>query len=452
MAFNKKELGSWGDVFIHSLYKEYDPWFMWHKLLYLISLISEKQNVHIIVNGFVYGALSSWFFIVFNRYSQFNKYLIIFFSLFLPIMCLRYFSLRPDILSGLFLLYFMLIKRKSLMVLISLLYIPFYYVFWFYFGYLGILKLFLKKYKDFIVLFILGLIGLIFHLSYDFNGYIDITKNILNNDYLLQGHSVGESRPFLIPLAIKNSLGSNFILIFLLILSYLIYNVFKPNDRIIELVILFMPLIFLQLRFFALLYPLILVLILNLLYKFYLLVYEHNLSYAIDYVINLIKEKSYFGNINKKWLKIISISFIVLLILFSFTDKIISYKKYQHEINNLNFIIENEFKNKRILYTAMDTSLYVSIYKNPTSKYIPSCSLGWIDYKEENYRNTYFNLLTNSENITQKEFFEFVNFNNIDIIIISKFSSSLVINNKNIIKNGYKFHKLYKNYLIFIKK
>jgi hypothetical protein len=181
-------------------------------------------------------------------------------------------------------------------------------------------------------------------------------------------------------------------------------------------------------------------------------VYEHNLSYALSNIINLIKEKSYFGNINKKWLKIISISSIILLILFMFTDKIISYKKYQKEINNLNFIIENEFKNKRILYTSMGTSLYVSIYKNPTSKYIPSCSLGWVDYKNENYKNTYFNLLKNSKKVTQKEFFEFVIFNNIDLIIISRFSSNLVINNENITKNGYKFHKLYKDYLIFIKK
>ncbi len=452
MAFNQDQLKSWGDVFIHSLYNEYDPWFMWHKLLYTIGLLVSEQYVHVIVNSFVYGALSSWFFIVFNRYSEFHKYLIIFFSLFLPIICVRYFSLRPDILSGLFLLYFMLIKRKSLIILISILYIPFYYVFWFYFGYLGILKLFLKKYKDFILLFVLGVIGLIFHLSYDFNGYIDITKNILNNDFLLQGHSVQESRPFLISMEIKNSLGSNFLLIFLLILSYLIYNVFKPKNKIIELIILFMPLIFLQLRFYTLLYPLILVLILNLLHKFYTLIYEHNLNYAISYIINLIKEKSYFGNINKKWLKIISISIIILVILLSFTNKIISYKKYQKEINNLNFIIEDEFKNKRILYTIMDTSLYVSIYKNPTSKYIPSCSLGWIDYKNQNYKNTYFNLLTNSENITQKEFFDFVDFNKIEIIIISRLSNNLVINNENITKIGYKFHKLYKNYLIFIKK
>ena len=82
-----------------------------------------------------------------------------------------------------------------------------------------------------------------------------------------------------------------------------------------------------------------------------------------------------------------------------------------------------------------------------TSKYIPSCSLGWIDYKNQNYKNTYFNLLTNSENITQKEFFDFVDFNKIEIIIISRLSNNLVINNENItnVITSYSIHytKLY---------
>lgn len=450
MAFNQEQLGSWGEVFIHSLYKEYDPWFMWHKLLFLIGTITSEEKVHILINGFVYAALSSWFFIVLKKYSKFNLFFILLFSFLLPIMCTRYFSLRPDILSGLFLLYFMLIEKKYLMVLLSLLYMPFYYVFWFYFGYIGILKLFLKKYKDFIILFILGLIGLTFHLSYDFQGYIDITKNVLQNDTLLQGYAVGESKPFLIPLEIKNYMGSTLLLLFLLLLSYLFYQVFKPKNRILELLILFMPLIFLQARFYALLFPLISVYILILAHKFYSIMYENSLIYAITQVIEMIKNRSYFGNISKKSLKFVSYLIVISVLLLTFLGKITFYKKFQNEINNIKFIKENEFKNKKILFSTMESSLYISMYKNPHAKYIPSCSLGWIDYKDKELKNIYFKLVTNGS-ISQKDFFKFLDFNKIDVIIINNNSSKLSINNKQIIKNGYEFYKLYKNKIIFIK-
>jgi|GEM_PF-3503302 len=452
MAFYQDEIGSWGELFIHSLYKDYDPWFIWHNLIRFLASITSNESVHIIINGFIYASLSSWFYIVFKRYSQFNLYMILFLSIVLPILNYRYFFLRPDVISGLFLLYFMLIQKRYLIILISLLYIPFYYVFWFYFGYLGILKLFLKKYKDLILLICLCIIGFIFHLSYNMDGFIDITKNVLNNDVLLQGNSVGESKPMFLPLEIKNSLGSTFLLITLLAISYLFYIVFKPKDRVLELLILFMPLIILQVRFYALLYPLILAYGSILIYKFSTIIYENGLTYAINLVINFIKERSYFGDIPKKYIKLLFVITVCGILSFSFIEKIISYKKYQKDIKNLDFILADEFKNKRILFSSMNTSLYISIYKNPTAKYLPSCSLGWVDYKDEDLKNTYFKLLTNKKTIEIDEFSKFLEFNKIDIIIVTYDSNNIVINSKELNEKGYEFYKLYKNNIIFIKK
>lgn len=99
----------------------------------------------------------------------------------------------------------------------------------------------------------------------------------------------------------------------------------------------------------------------------------------------------------------------------------------------------------------MNISLYISIYKNPTAKYLPSCSLGWVDYKDKKLKNTYFNLITNSDKLNNQDFFKFLKYNKIDVIIVDKDTNNLKFNNVEISDFGYKFYKLYKNNIIFIK-
>lgn len=86
-------------------------------------------------------------------------------------------------------------------------------------------------------------------------------------------------------------------------LSYLFYIVFKPKDRLLELLIFFAPLILLQARFYALLYPLILAYAAILTHRFCKLIYENSLSYTIDLIVNFIKNRSYLGNIPKNIIK-----------------------------------------------------------------------------------------------------------------------------------------------------
>lgn len=452
MALNKETIGSWGELFINSLYKEYDPWFLWHMLLKKISLFAGEDQIHIIVNTFVYFALSSWYFIVLSKFTPVNKYIVFIFAIFLPLGNTRYFYLRPDVLSGLFLLYAVIINRKYLLALLSIAYMPFYYIFWFYFGYLGIINLILKKYKEVFILFVVTLAGFAFHLYIDFDGYIDIMQNVLNNDSLIQGYSVGESKPFLLPIQIKNFLGSGIVLFLLIILSLLILYVFKPKDEVLKYLILFMPLIISQYRFFNLLAPLVDVYIVMLGYRFYIIVYEHDLNYAVDKLITLVKSRSYFGDLGKRGFKILAATSIALFLGYSSIAKIFYYNSVENQLNSLKFLKSDEYKNKRILFSTMNTSLFMSIYLNPTAKYIPSCSLGWVNY-DQNLKEIYFKLITNKQNLSTKEFFEFIKYNKVDIIIIdARSTTNIGFNERELYYNGYKFKEIINENIVLSKK
>lgn len=114
MALNKNEIGSWDKILIHSLYKNYDPWFIWHQFLKIIIILFNKDNVHIVVNLIVYFSLSSWYFLTLKQFAKINIYFIILISIFTPILNERYFQLRPDIVIGLLMLYLIIKKYNHL--------------------------------------------------------------------------------------------------------------------------------------------------------------------------------------------------------------------------------------------------------------------------------------------------------------------------------------------------
>ena len=122
MALYPDEVKSWQRVFPHSLYTDFDPWFMWHKLLAFIGTFVEKESIPIIVNTFMYSAISFWYYLIFKRFSKLKLIYILILAAFLPLLHRRYFFLRPDLLSGLFLLYLVLIKNKFLIFFIRIKY------------------------------------------------------------------------------------------------------------------------------------------------------------------------------------------------------------------------------------------------------------------------------------------------------------------------------------------
>jgi hypothetical protein len=451
MAVYPEQIQSWGRVYPNTLYADFDPWFMWHKLLAFIHNFVKITNINIVVNTIVYSLLSLWYYLAFTRFTKIGKLFSILFAITLPVLNDRYFFLRPDILSGLFILYFLIIKNKILLTTISLIYAPFYYIFWFYFGYLGFIQLILKEYKNMIILTLAGILGLIFYLSYDFNGFIQITQNVLNNDTLLQKYSVGESKPFIIPVEIKNQFGSSVTLVFLVVFSLLLYFVFTPKNYLFVHFILLLPLLLIQYRFLNLLQPLVYVFLLHILFTSYKIIEKNGFQHFLDIIIKFLKKRSYFGNLSKNTLKGIFILSIIIFFTLQFIANKKSYQKLKNNYLQLSFLKDLEFKNKRILFSTMNTSSYMATFINPTGSYIPGCSLGWVTYDERN-KKTYFDLLINNDKININNFYTFLNFNSIDYFIIdTSATSNLTFGNDDLKKNGFTFYKIINSKLIFRK-
>lgn len=453
MAFHQEQMKSWGNLFLHSLYEEYDPWFLWHILLNKLSLYVGQNNVPLTLNTFIYFALSSWVYLILNKHSKLSLWFKIIFAIGIPLLTPRYYNVRPDVLSGLFLLSIVLIQNnKILLALISIVYMPFYYVFWFYFGYVGFIKLALKEYKQLFILISLTLIGFIFHLSYDQEGYMHIMHNVLNNDALTAGYSVGESDTFLVPDLFKEVLGSGGLLLFMMGFSFLCLLVFKPKNTLLKYLILFIPLILSQYRFYHLLQPLIFVYVIIVSHKISQEIQESSFSSVIQKGINIIKQKSYFTNLSQKS----RTTLLAVLIIFFFTSQFIhNIKGYetQHRLTKAAEIFKNEsFKGKKIFLSDMGSMMYRAIYFNPTGQYMPNCSLGWVDY-DAHLKKIYFKILDNDVTLSKNELFEFIKFNNFDyFILVTENSTNMEFSHKEINNYGYYFEKIIKGNLVFKRK
>ncbi|MGB6327782.1 MAG: hypothetical protein WBF48_02550 [Halarcobacter sp.] len=448
MASYPEQVQSWGRIYPHTLYEDFDPWFMWHNLLRFVNNFVAIEKVPIVVNSIVYSFLSLWYFLALKKFTKIDKLFIIILAIGLPLLNYRYFFLRADILSGLFVLYFLISKNKILITALAFIYAPFYYVFWFYFAYLGYLNLLLKEYSKFIILSLAMVFGFIFYLSYDFHGFLQMTQNVLNNDILLQGHSVGESKPFIISLDIKNYLGSSLTLIFLMLFSLLLYFVFKPTTLLTKYVYLLVPLFLIQFRFLYTLQPLLYIFFLHITYNSYTIIKKNNLTYFINLIKTFLKERTYFPNLATRGKKIVVLILLVLFFFYQYTDNLKGYSKIQENLTQLNFLKENEFKNKKILFSSMSTSVYMATFLNPSASYVPGCSLGWVTYKN---KKTYFNLLFNNK-LNMNDFYIFLNENKPDYLIIDTLANSnFNFSHEEIKNNGFIFYKIINSKLIFRK-
>ena len=276
-------------------------------------------------------------------------------------------------------------------------------------------------------------------------------KNVLNNDALTGGYSVGESATFLIPDAVKDGMGSGVLLLFLMSISALFFLVFKPKDTLLQYIILFLPLILSQYRFYHLLQPLLFVYSIIVLHKLMLHVQEHGFDYVIKQLFELLKEKSYFGSLGKTTVTIGLFILIMIFFISQFAHNIKGYEGQHRLTKAAEFFKSDEFKNKKIFISDMGTLMYRAIYFNPSGQYMPNCSLGWVDY-EPHLKKIYFKILDNDVTLSKKELFEFIKFNNFDYFILStKKSTNIEFSHDEINEIGYFFKKIVNGNLIFKK-
>lgn len=451
MATMPNDVVSWGRVYQNSLFTDYDPWFMWHNLLRFFGQMFGNENIYLIINVLMYFFLSLWYYLAFNKFSNMNRFFIIFLSIVLPIISFRYFNLRPEVLSGFFVLYATIYSSTIFIFFISIMYAPFYYVYWFFMGYMGYIKLITKEFKPLLAICIAFIIGTVFHLYYDFDGFIHILKLVLNNDELRGGYSVGESYPIVFSLDLINNLGSSTVLIFLMVFSILLYLIFKPQNKFLQYTILFLPLLIIQVRFYYILEPIVIAFISTFLYHLYFDIAHGRINEILFRIKHFIDTKTLFGRLGVKFYHGLA---ILIISIYGITHYI-AYKELSEELQDnfdrLVFLSEDEYKGKNIFLLNMNYEMQIMLYQNPTATYFPSCALGWTNINE-NMKDVYFRLMY-SKKIGRDEFFDLVKLHNADYIILVQYQINkyMTINTQEFRDNGYEFYKIINGYVIFKK-
>ena len=432
---------SWGEVFPYSLFSSYDPWFMWHKFLSLFLNFIAYDNVHIVINFLVLFFLS----LIIDFYLR-NKikydyasliYIIVFSIVYLSSN--RYIMIRPDLLSGLYIMSALVISNKFwLMFILTFMYGPFYYLFFVYTGSLGLINLLQKKWKNFIGVLLGSICSLVFHFLYDFEGYITTIKNILLDQKLRMGLEVGEGKALFEIFGHLNYFILLPVFLFIsILLIYKNYKYFKENS--LALFLLITAILWInQIRYFVLFLPIFVLYLLkifddinikNSLYRFrkYFIFCKRNIAPAKKAVL----------------FYIIAIPYCIFAFSYAFNGKSLNNK-----IEESKFFNNKVFDNKTILLNNLHTDLYKALYFNPTIKFVPSCSVGWFDNKDLKIKDIYIRM-QKKEGITESELKSLIKYVNADFYIHYLRNSKQVLDFDKLKKFGIIPEMIYKNKIIF---
>lgn len=433
---------SWGDVFPHSLFTQYDQWLVWHKLLELLLIFIPYDSVHIFINTFSLFALM---FLLYKYINEEIKYdfssltYIIVFSITL-ITSYRYLTVRPDLLSGLFVFFAILHRNKFLPIfLLTILYAPFYYLFFLYTGSMGLVYMVQKKWRSFFGLFLGSLLIGIGFLLHDFEGYVNTVKYILTDQSLRMGLEVGEGQPLFSILSHLNY----FILlpIFLLVsigFIYYKYSYFKENTLATFLLItsiLWMN----QTRFFQIFLPLIVV------YMFCVFVNSNKKAIARFIRRYYIIGKKYFS-----YSKNVPIFYIIIIpyCIGAFAYAFYTTNPYNKVLATGELFKDKKFDNKRILLNRMNIDIYKGLYFNPSTKFIPSCSVGWFEDKDPAMKDIYIRM-QEKEGISEIELSKLIKYVDADIYIHYLVNEKQVLNFSKLTQLGIIAEFIYENRIIF---
>ncbi len=420
---------SWGDVFPHSLFmKEYDPWHVWHSIISLYLELFSYANVHIAINASSLFLMMVLIDLLLRRYSKvhFGTLSII---LVLSIVLLssdRYINVRPDLLSGLYLMAALLFtKRWILLFLLTLLYAPSYYLFFLYTGSMGLVYLVLKEHKAFSAVFIASCIGLGIHLYLDGEPFVQTVIYILGDQGLRSGLEVGEGVPLFTFLKIFNY----YVLVLILgtIISALVYkfhSYFKQQP--LALLLLITSILWLtQVRYFSLLFPLILLyfmLEIKPLLKNFL---SRHLLYYIFKMGHILKRAA-----KQPLFYLLAIPYAAFMLGYSMHDE--GSKK---AMENKVYFANEKFNNKRILLSAMTNDIYYALYQNPSLEFVPSCAIGWFESGNPRMKDIYIRMMR-EEGIQEDELKELLDYVGADYYIHAFNARRQVLSFQEILKIG----------------
>jgi len=403
-AAHENIMHSWGQVFPHSLFfTNYDPWFVWDKFIAFFLLIFPYNSVHIVINITVLFILFLLLDALLLKYSSFKRQpmLILLILAIVSNSLHSYINIRPDLLSGLFLMSVLLLnKRLFLLFLLTVCYSSSYYLFFLYTGSLGIVFLILREYKTVGTLFIASLLGLSWHLYYGGAEFIQTITYLLTDQTLRDGLSVGEGSSLFSFLKIFNY----YVLVLLAwsissVIVYFKYDYFK-KQHIALLLLIMSPLWLAQVRYYYLLRPL---------FFLYLaiesrVILQSILSrkiqyfyYKIIHIIKLVQYKTVF----------IIPALLYTSFMFGFFLRDLDHTK---TLVQKDFFTNSKFNNQTILINALSSDIYYALYLNPTIKFVPSCSIGWFE-KNDKMKNIYIKMMK-PKGINEVQLSELMNFVN----------------------------------------
>ena len=394
-AAHSDVMHSWGEVFPHSLFfTNYDPWFVWHAIIKAYLIFFPYESVHIAINTTVLFFMMILLDRLFVKYSSLKESpLVIFIILSIVLITsFRYISVRPDLLSGLFLFSVLLLHRYTLLIFIlTVLYSSSYYLFFLYTGSLGIVYILLKEYKTLAALFFGSLIGLAFQAYMGGEDFFKTILYLLQDQSLREGLAVAEGVPFFKILGMFNY----YILVLLAwsisaIIIYLNYDYFKK--RPIPLLLLVMsPLWLAQSRYYLLLQPLFFLYFIIESRVFLHLFISRTILYYLFKFFHIIKSVQY------KTIFIVPALF--------YTSFMFGYLMKDNDntktLKDKEFYSNKVFDNQTILLNRFTIDIYYALYVNPSIKFIPSCSIGWFE-KNEKMKDIYIRMMKD-KGVTEEE-------------------------------------------------
>ena len=452
-ANNSDIMLNWGNVYPMSLFESYgtyDPWSFWHAFLKFIIGISSFENAHIVVNLMSIFILLTLVDLILNIEMRRYKNTIVLITLILmTFISVRYINLRPDLISGFYVMGVYLIfninspHRKSIALLIlSLLYIQTYYLFFVYTLAASMFMFMVKDYKNMSVLFLSTVFGFIYYYLNFGEESLVVVKNVLLDEELREGLFVGEGVPIYSVLLLVNMKVIVVVYSILMLSIKFFFQEFLIKHKLFTFVLTLSLLWVSQGRYEELFRPLI-----------YILIISTAINIKKTYVRKIfVKLLKYFTIFHKEFSKSNkNISFVLIFTVFLAFEFGVNVKNQEEEKQVeskelLAFFKSKEFNNSTIVFNTLGKQNYFSLYANPTIKNIPSCSIGWKDGSSDQ-KSLYLKLI--KREITFEELERFAIQSKADYLILQlpiNKNVDINFNNKNI--KSLKILKFYKEYIV----
>lgn len=283
---------SWGELYPYTFFKDFsfDPWGLWDSMLHFLTgdvVIGETAQANLdravfIVNFTALSFIGIWSLLMMKTEKGFPTYTYVVFPILIAMFSYRYINVRPDLLSGLYIMAIVLLstqkRHPAYLLLAGAIYSPMYYVSWFYVGNLFVMFLILQQFRYAIYTLLGGAIGVLYFLSVGGNDYIELTQYILKFSSMREEMKIFvEENTSVIGLlnVLRYTLGAS--IVTLTLMSGSLYLLFKNRNYlrttpIMAVMIMFLPYFLAQSRFFYLLLPLYIVgaiIFLNRAFKWY---------------------------------------------------------------------------------------------------------------------------------------------------------------------------------------